>query len=454
MKIFNTTPQGFLVPIYFCLLCLTACKKDVVEQVDIDFDLRQTLEAIAPNQSISYFELPESDDFSTIPQDPKNPITTAKVKLGQMLFHETGLAQAAMLDQGKETYSCASCHFAGAGFQAGRHQGVGEGGIGFGQNGEGRVVSAEYKAEELDVQPVRTPSAMNGAYQKVTLWNGQFGATGPNEGTSFAWTTDTPLEANHLGYEGLETQAIAGLKVHRMEINRDLLESLGYILSFNDAFSDVTPSFRYSREMAGLAIAAYERTILANKAPFQQWLKGDVNAITEEEKHGALLFFGKANCASCHTGPALNSMEFYALGMKDLIDCNLPTMGTSHADKANLGRASFTNHPWDYYKFKVPQLYNLTDSPFYGHGSSFRTVKEVVTYKNEAVPENPNVLDSQLPVGFKPLYLSEKEIEQLTAFLENALKDPGLGRYQPYQVLSGNCIPNNDNQSATDLGCK
>ncbi|MEZ5040888.1 MAG: cytochrome c peroxidase [Saprospiraceae bacterium] len=454
MKIFNTTPQGLLVPIYFCLLCLTACKKEIVEPIDIDFELRQTLEAIAPNQSMSYFELPASDDFSNIPQDPKNPITAAKVKLGNMLFHETGLAQAAMLNMGKNTYSCASCHFAGAGFQAGRHQGVGEGGIGFGKNGEGRVVAAEYKVEELDVQPIRTPSAMNGAFQKVTLWNGQFGATGPNEGTDYAWTPDTPLEANHLGYEGLETQAIAGLKVHRLEINRDLLESLGYILSFNEAFPDVTPSFRYSREMAGLAIAAYERTILANKAPFQQWLKGDVNAITEEEKHGALLFFGKANCASCHTGPALNSMEFYALGMKDLIDCNLPTMGTSHTDKANLGRASFTNHPWDFYKFKVPQLYNLTDSPFYGHGSSFRTVKEVVIYKNEAVPENQNVLDSQLPETFKPLYLSEQEIDQLTAFLENSLRDPDLGRYQPYQVLSGNCIPNNDNQSATDLGCK
>lgn len=129
-------------------------------------------------------------------------------------------------------------------------------------------------------------------------------------------------------------------------------------------------------------------------------------------------------------------------------------MGTTSEDKANLGRASFTNHPWDYYKFKVPQLYNLADSPFYGHGSSFKTIKEVVNYKNLAIRENSNVLDSQLPNNFKPLQLSDTEIDQLTTFLSTALKDPMLERYQPYQVLSGNCFPNNDEQSAEDLGCR
>ena len=55
-----------------------------------------------------------------------------------MLYHETGLGISPKLDIGKETYSCASCHFAAAGFQAGRFQGIGEGGLGFGVNGEGR----------------------------------------------------------------------------------------------------------------------------------------------------------------------------------------------------------------------------------------------------------------------------------------------------------------------------
>lgn len=436
------------------LLVSSACQKEGIKEGGIDFDLNQLLEEAAPNGSTSFFRLPESDDYSSIPQDPKNPITTNKVDLGQMLFHETGIAQAAMLDSGKGTYSCASCHFAGAGFQAGRHQGIGEGGIGFGKNGEGRSVAHHYAEEELDVQPIRTPSAMNGAYQRVTLWNGQFGATGMNRDTEYAWKTGTPIEANNLGYEGLETQAIAGLKVHRLEINQELIESLGYKEAFDQAFSDVPASDRYSREMAGLAIAAYERTVLANEAPFQEWLNGKENAMSRIEKLGAILFFGKAQCFNCHTGPALNSMAFYALGMNDLVNTGLPTMGTSPEDKANLGRASFTNHPGDFYKFKVPQLYNLADSPFYGHGSSFTSIKEVLNYKNLAEAENPNVLSSQLPKDFRPLNLSEEEIDQLTTFLEVSLRDPDLERYQPPHILSGNCFPNNDQQSTQDLGCQ
>lgn len=313
-------PRKILPFIILSTLLLMACEKEGIREGGIDFDLRQSIELAAPNGRIDYFELPASTDFASIPQDPKNPITASKVKLGRMLFHETGLAQAALVESGKGTYSCASCHFASAGFQAGRHQGIGEGGLGFGTNGEGRIVAHNYSTEDLDVQPIRTPSAMNGAFQKVTLWNGQFGATAVNLGTEYAWTADTPLEANHLGYEGLETQAIAGLKVHRLELERDLLESLGYILAFDEAFPEVTPSRRYTREMAGLAIAAYERTVLSNEAPFQKWLKGEEGAMSKEEKYGALLFFGKADCVSCHTGPALNQMEFYALGMKDLGD--------------------------------------------------------------------------------------------------------------------------------------
>ena len=64
--------------------------------------------------------------------------------------------------------------------------------------------------------------------------------------------------------------------------------------------------------------ALFERTVRANQAPFQRWLRGDRKAMSIEEKEGALLFFGKAQCDACHSGPALNSMTFHALGMADL----------------------------------------------------------------------------------------------------------------------------------------
>ena len=400
--------------------------------------------------------MPLSDDLANIPQDPRNPLTPEKVQLGKLLYHETGIALAPMQEVGKGTYSCASCHFASAGFQAGRWQGIGEGGSGMGINGEGRIpMNSMYTGEELDVQPLRSPSAMNGAWQDVMLWNGQFGSAGTNNGTDPYWTPGTPIETNELGYEGLEIQAIAGLKVHRMLINADIVDTLGYKAMFDFAFSDVATEERYTREYAGLAIAAYERTLLANQSPFQKWLRGDINALNRTELEGALVFFdaAKGNCTTCHSGPALNSISFHALGMKDFNQIEEETHKTPNDDPAYLGRGGFTGNDADMYKFKTPQLYNLADSPFYGHGASFHSIKDVVNYKNQATKENDRVPSSQLASEFTPLGLSDSEVEALATFLETALHDPKLDRYVPESLPSGNCFPFNDPVAQVDLGC-
>ncbi|MGI9174087.1 MAG: cytochrome-c peroxidase [Rhodothermales bacterium] len=370
---------------------------------DLDENLEAVLVQASEGNGTSYFLLPESDDFYAIPQDPNNPVTPAKVELGKLLFHETGLLGNPKRPEGRLTASCASCHHAGAGFQARRRQGIGEGGLGFGVRGERRQKHTDYTIEELDVQPIRSPSAMNAAYQEVLLWNGQFGATGPNQGTEHAWTAGTPKETNHLGYQGLETQAVAGLDVHRMSNLDTSVVSLDstYLHLFDAAF----PGEPIDREQAGLAIAAYERTLLANQAPFQQWLRGRRGAMTERQKRGALLFFGEAQCATCHTGPALSSMTFHALGMGNLEGEDVFTGGPNElARPEDLGRGGFTGREEDLYAFKTPQLYNLTDSPFMGHGGTFRTVREVVEYKNRAVPENPDVPPARLATAFQPLH--------------------------------------------------
>ena len=256
---------------------------------------------------------------------------------------------------------------------------------------------------------------MNGAWQPNMLWNGQFGATHLNVGTESQWAAETPKEVNHLGYEGLETQAIAGLTVHRMDIDEDFCNTTSYKEYFEKAFPNLSGADLYTKENAGLAIAAFERTMLANEAPFQKWLRGNRNAMFEDEKRGAILFFGKASCVSCHTGPALNEMAFYAIGMGDLDGEGI--YGTAPDKSENLGRGGFTKNPADNFKFKVPQIYNLTDSPFYGHGGDFTSVKEVIEYKNQAIPRNSMVPASQLAEEFVPLGLTGEEIEHLTRFV-------------------------------------
>ena len=114
----------------------------------------------------------------------------------------------------------------------------------------------------------------------------------------------------------------------------------------------------------------------------------------------------------------------------------------------------FTKSTEDNYKFKVPQLYNVKDFGFYFHGASKTSVHDVVEYFNNGQGENPNVPNSKLSSFFHPLRLNATEVNELTDFLENALRDPDLERYLPTNVMSGNCFPNNDPLSKDDMGCR
>ncbi len=439
-----TIGTAFLLVSALGLAGCDATSSEPPSDIDLDATLAEII-TIGGQRRLENFALPASDAYASIPQDPANPITATKVELGQLLFHETALATNPRASSGAGTYSCASCHHAGAGFAAGRRQAIGEGGSGWGENGEGRTRDMAYAEADVDVQGIRSPSVLNSAFQDVMGWAGDFGARGPNLGNEAAWEGDPLLEVNKLGYDGLESQAIAGLMKHRMDnLTQSILLTNGaYAALWEAAF----PSQPVSLELMGLAIAAYERTLLSDRAPFQRWLRGETGAMSDAEKRGAIVFFDKAGCETCHTGPALNQMAFYALGMPDLQGPDV--LGD---DVLSLGRGGFTGQTADEYKFKVPQLYNLKDAPFYGHGGALTSLREVVEYYNDAIPA-VDLPDGRSPVFFRPLDLTDQEIEDLTLFLEDALHDPSLTRYTPATLPSGACSPANDPAARVDLGC-
>ena len=436
-----------------CGLFLSCTKDKVHVASPLDQSLQQALVRAAPTSDPSHFILPESDDFLAIPQDEKyNPLTKEKVNLGKLLFYETGIALSPNHIAGQKTYSCASCHVPSAGFRPGSPQGIADGGIGFGINGEARGKLTTYAEEELDVQGVRPLSVLNVAYVENTTWNGRFGSSGVNIGTEDRWALDSTLHVNEEGFAALESQNIEGLDVHRMEITSEVLDDYGYRPYFDAAFAGEAATDRYSKKNAAFAISAYLRTLLSNEAPFQFYLKGELNALSKQEKRGALVFSTDAKCFHCHQDKNLGANDFYALGVKDLYQTGV-AFNTSADDRRNLGRGEYSGQEIDKYKFKIPQLYNLADAPFYFHGSSKETLAEVVDYFNEAIPENENVPTEQLARQFQPLHLTPQQIIDLTVFLETGLRDPNLERYVPDRILSGNCFPNIDAFSKTDLGC-
>ncbi len=434
---------------------LFACKSDPLWS-PLDFELEQTIANRTASQSINEFILPNSDDFTALPnQDPKNPVTAIKVDLGRMLFFETGLALEPTYSVSRAAYSCSSCHIPQRGFTAGRFQGIADGALGFGDSGEGRTKNPIYQGDDVDAQGARPLPVINTTFVTNALWAGTFGSFDVNEGTESAWYQDTLVEINFKGLRGLEANNERALIVHRQVVNKAVTDSLGYTAMFDAAFPEIPVSERYTRQTAAFAIAAYFRTILTNQAPFQLWLKGDKTAMTDQQKKGALLFFGKAGCVACHNSPSLNTLphKFFSLGVKNLYQSGHDVFRTGPTDKRNLGRGGFTGLPEDMHKFKVPQLYNLKNVDFYFHGASKKSLREVVEYFNAGIPENPDVPASQITGLLRPLGLTDEEMTDLTEFLENGLYDPNLIRYAPAQTMSGNCFPNNDALSRVEMGC-
>lgn len=431
---------------------LFACKHEPLWS-PLDIELLEAISTNSKTGSASYFVLPNSDDFANIPQSPVNPLTHEKIELGKMLFFESAFGVEAKHTSGMATFSCSSCHVPAAGFRPNRVQGIADGAYGFGQNGEAREKRLEYGEQEIDAQGARPLSVLNVAYVTNSMWNGSFGSDGVNAGTENMWGVFDPGTAvnnEHLG--ALEGQNIEGLKTHRLLFNRELVEFYGYKPYFDAAFGDVPEEDRYTRKTASFAISAYLRNLMCTEAPFQRWLKGEDDAMTEEQKRGALLFFGKAGCYRCHNEPNLGSITFHALGVEDLFENG--GLKTSESDRRNLGRGGFTGKTEDMYRFRVPQLYNLGDSGPYFHGSSKNSLREVVEYFNNGIPENPRVPSSQISPFFTPLNLTISEMSDLEIFLRDGLRDPNLQRYVPEKVLSGFCFPNNDEQSRRDLGCQ
>ena len=430
---------------FLILFVIFACTHEKLSVLD-----RELLQKIGDRNK---YILPSTTNLAAIPQSKANPLTPEKVALGKLLFFEPAFANESKQDAGRYTFTCSTCHVPSAGFRPGRMQGIADGGFGFGLQGETRIKYPTYPNDSIDAQGARPLSVLNVAFVTNSMWNGSFGSDNVNIGTESVWGQFDPGTAiNHEQLGNLEGQNIEGLKVHRMMYNEYTVVTNGYQPMFDAAFPDVPLPERYSRKTASFAISAYLRSLLTTEAPFQLWLNGNEEAMTDEQKRGAILFFGKLNCQSCHSEPNLGSMQFAALGVEDLFENG--GIKTSINDRRNLGRGGFTGLEEDMFKFRVPQLYNLGDSGPYFHGASKSTLEEVVRYFNDGIPENPRVPQGQLSYFLRPLGMTEQEIKDVTAFLKDGLHDPNLNRYVPERVISGMCFPNNDPLSQSDMGCQ
>ncbi|PCJ16410.1 MAG: cytochrome-c peroxidase [Candidatus Cloacimonadota bacterium] len=280
-----------------------------------------------------------------------------EIKLGKLLFFDTRLSK-------NKKQSCASCHNPDLGFSDGLSKGIGTHGNPLGRN---------------------TPSLYNLAWNNSFFWDGRA--------------------------KSLEEQALGPIQnPAEMDMNLDdLIIRLESIPKYLELFQKAYTQTEITKENIASALASYQRTLIVNHSPFDQYKKGDINALSPAQKRGLLLFRKKALCIICHNGANFTDGSFRSLGIED----------------GDSGLAGFTKNEKDFGKFKVPGLRNISKSAPYMHDGSLRSLEEVIRFYNKGGGSAKH--KDRL---VRKLNLNESEIFDLISFLSSLNQDMKVKRPQ------------------------
>ncbi len=432
------------------LAALAGCYSDVTTpepQLTIDAQLRASI-----------------GNWGIVPIGAMPAQNPAQVALGRALFFDKILS-------GNRDVACATCHDVSTGLGDGRSLSVGTGGTGAGaarRLGAGRQFTTR-----------SAPSLLNAGLGLYTMFwdlrltggqghfvtdpNVPFPAGLPNILTAQAMLpvlsrhemrgapgdADVFGNPNELALLGDQQPA----EVWNALMQR-LLAVSQYMAMFNAAFPG-TGQHRF--EHAARALAAFQmEEFTRTGSPFDRYLDRDDAALTLVQKRGGLLFFGKAQCSSCHNGPFL--------GGQGLANVGAPQIGPGGTKQPplDLGRGEQENNDFYRFAFRVAPLRNVELTAPYFHSGAFRTLEAVVRHYNDVSKSlseyDPSQLDPDVRSMYRggpatssavlatldgrlnrPLGLTDTEIGELVAFLK-ALTDPAarnLLSVVPERVPSG-----------------
>ena len=171
-----------------------------------------------------------------------------------------------------------------------------------------------------------------------------------------------------------------------------------YVKLFRDAYPEI-PIETIGFEHAANAIAAFEASAFTSlETPFDHFLAGQNDALSDEQLSGAELFFGEANCAQCHSGALLTDQKTHVLAM--------PQLGPGKDDdRFDLGRSLVTGETTDDYAFRTPPLRNVAITAPYTHSGAYSTLREVVMHHFNPETALINYHGDGLPKRFSELLL-------------------------------------------------
>ena len=222
------------------------------------------LSALALTLAAPMVSAQETAPLAPLPE-PKD-INQARADLGKMLFFDTRMS-------GDTALSCASCHSPDQGW------------------GDGLAMSDGYG----DLLYFRNaPGLFNVANRNYFMWDGR-------------------LDGDDLGTVVRDSLT----KSHSMHMDSRLAqERLKQVPEYMAMFEAAYGAEPYGGRMYG-AIGEFLKTIRTENAPFDAYLRGNQDAISEDAKRGLALFEGKAGCIACHSGPMLSDGGLHATGVPD-----------------------------------------------------------------------------------------------------------------------------------------
>jgi len=418
----------------------------------------------APQQTIDAQLRASIGTWGIVPIGEMPAQNPAQAALGRALFFDKILS-------GNRDVACATCHDVSTGLGDGRSLAVGTGGTGAGiarRLGAGRQFTTRSAPSLLNaglgLYTMFWDLRLTGNHgQFVTDPNVPFPAGLPNILTAQAMLpvlnrhemrgapgdVDVFGNPNELALLGDQQPA----EVWNAVMQR-LLAVSEYVAMFNAAFPGAG---QYRFEHAARALAVFQMEALTRtRSPFDRYLERDDAALNLVQKRGGLLFFGKAQCSSCHNGPFL--------GGQSLANVGAPQIGPGGTKQPplDLGRGEHDDNEFYRFAFRVAPLRNVELTAPYFHSGAFRTLEAVVRHYNDVrkslTEYDPSQLDPDVQTMHhggtattsavlatldfrlnRPLGLTETEIGELVAFLKS-LTDPAarnLSSLVPASVPSG-----------------
>ncbi|MDT7828309.1 cytochrome c peroxidase [Pricia sp. S334] len=346
-------------------------------------------------------------------KSPKdNPTTPEKELLGRLLFYDP------ILSGGKDV-ACATCHHPDNGYAEFLD-------ISIGPNAQGLGSKRRFNPDnDIPFMKRNAPTIINTAFNGID----PYGRHDPETASMF-WDD----RAKSLELQALEPiKAFEEMRGHghgETDILRTVIERLKKIPAYQELFTQAFGnSEAVSIDNLGKAIAAFERTIIANNSRFDQYMRGDKDAISLSEKEG-LKLFKSVGCINCHNGPMFSDYKMHVLGVPENDKLAVPDAGVQ-----------------DTFAFRTPSLRNLRFTAPYMHNGSLSNLRRVLEFYediSDGKERNANVPKGKYDPFVREIELSVKEMSQIISFL-GTLNDNGFDREIPDTVPSGLPVGGNIN---------